>query len=83
MGTIDKNIESKAENEMKIGQLLIPDDEYEFEMMMPFEMCRCGHIRQDHDDTVAIGHGKCLYGKFHGICSCIKFTWNGKYGIEK
>ena len=67
-----------TKSKRNVGKLLIPLDKAEFEMMMPFEMCRCKHQRQDHDDTVAIGHGRCMYG--HGLsCNCIKFTWNGRY----
>ena len=66
---------------LKIFKLTASSRE-EHEMMMPFEMCTCGHQRQDHGDSFALGHGMCLYGQFHGICSCIKFTWSGKYVKE-
>ena len=35
------------------------------------ELCRCGHRRSEHMDTVAKGHGGCLKPE----CGCVKFTW--------
>lgn len=52
------------------------------------EKCSCGHLRSDHCDTLAYGHGACGFGaigKFHKLvvdmegkaptCGCRKFTW--------
>jgi len=33
------------------------------------EMCRCGHKRSEHNDTLARGHGNCKK------CKCVKYTW--------
>ncbi len=33
------------------------------------EMCRCGHVRTRHYDTLSPGHGQCL------SCQCPRFTW--------
>ena len=41
------------------------------------EKCKCGHLRSEHNDTLAIGHGDCK------VCECFKFTWTGFiYKIE-
>lgn len=38
------------------------------------ERCWCGHLRSEHEDTAAYGHGAC---KADGVpaCPCPKFTW--------
>lgn len=33
------------------------------------EVCTCGHLRSEHSDTIAFGHGNC------GHCFCQKYTW--------
>lgn len=33
------------------------------------ELCYCGHLRSQHKDTLAVGHGACTK------CACRKFTW--------
>jgi len=45
------------------------------------ELCRCGHIRGAHQDTVAYGHGECAQllntgGSIGKRCRCQKFTWD-------
>ena len=35
------------------------------------EMCRCGHSRLVHGDTLAQGHGQCLINH----CNCKRFFW--------
>ena len=55
------------------------------------EKCACGHVRSDHFDTLAYGHGPCGFspngqlpnglaidatGKAP-ICDCGKYTWAG------
>lgn len=35
------------------------------------EMCTCGHLRSEHGNRRAIGHGACM--KIG--CSCAQFTW--------
>jgi hypothetical protein len=37
------------------------------------DMCSCGHPREDHADTVELGHGGCLAHQ----CECPKFKWVG------
>jgi hypothetical protein len=42
------------------------------------EECTCGHVRSDHCDTTAYGHGACAFGDgVDGVepCPCSKFTW--------
>jgi hypothetical protein len=34
------------------------------------EQCMCRHLRSEHYDTVAYGHGDC------GRCDCQKFSWH-------
>ncbi len=58
--------------------LIEPANAGEFRIMMPFEMCTCGHQRRDHSDHYVMGHGKCIYG-LGMACSCNKFTWNGTW----
>jgi len=72
----EKKISRKA-----LGQMLIPRDVHDFEMMQPFEMCRCRHIRWDHGDTIAQGHGRCMYGNGFA-CSCNRFTFTGRYILQ-
>jgi len=33
------------------------------------EMCYCGHLKSEHNDIYAKGHGSCTK------CNCKKFTW--------
>jgi len=33
------------------------------------ELCHCGHLQSDHNDTVQFGHGVCTK------CDCPKFTF--------
>ena len=35
------------------------------------ETCDCNHLRSEHADTFALGHGECL----HPRCRCRRFTW--------
>ena len=35
------------------------------------QRCDCGHLRSQHGDTIAKGHGRCAVAS----CSCSKFTW--------
>jgi hypothetical protein len=35
------------------------------------ERCACGHLRSNHHDRFAVGHGKC--GQVP--CGCSQFTW--------
>ena len=35
------------------------------------ERCTCEHVRSEHLDTVAYGHGRC----YHAECGCAKYTW--------
>jgi hypothetical protein len=40
------------------------------------EKCSCGHLRSEHHDTLAYGHGPCAMedGVGHD-CPCLQFTW--------
>jgi len=41
------------------------------------ERCTCQHLRSDHFDSVAYGHGPCA------VCrTCKQFTWAGMVEIE-
>ena len=33
------------------------------------ELCKCRHLRSEHNDTFSKGHGDCTK------CECEKFTW--------
>jgi len=35
------------------------------------ELCECNHLRSQHWDTLAKGHGACE------VCKCKQFTWSG------
>jgi len=37
------------------------------------DMCKCGHLRSEHGDTIERGHGGCLATR----CQCTKFVWVG------
>lgn len=42
------------------------------------EMCVCGHLRSEHDDRFAAGHGACRAARAFGeknLCKCAQFTW--------
>lgn len=48
------------------------------------ERCECGHLRSQHGNTVAKGHGACTCAS--GVmehCPCSKFTWVGFVYGEK
>lgn len=39
------------------------------------EVCKCGHSRIAHLDTVAFGHGACIHNGGNKECYCNKFTY--------
>jgi len=42
------------------------------------EKCTCGHLRSEHYDTLAYGHGSCamaIAADATTMCDCPQFTW--------
>ena len=40
------------------------------------ELCRCGHFRSQHVDTVAFGHGMCIAcTESNARLACGRFSW--------
>lgn len=40
------------------------------------ERCACGALRSEHADTLAFGHGACVFS------GCAKFTWVGWISVD-